>query len=132
MFTLKTNLGIAGGREHAALYIAGISGDELIYLDPHFVKKAVPSNQFKNIDKTVIKQYHCKTMKKMKISKMCTSVALGFYIRGPDEYEEFKLKIIAMSKLEDSIFSVFKKEEELKGKLRDIDIDNEVALIDFD
>lgn len=33
----------------------------------------------------------------MDISKMCTSIAFGFYIRGEEEYEEFKLKILAMS-----------------------------------
>jgi len=46
-------------------------------------------------------------MKKLNIKKMCTSVAIGFYIRGEDEFEKFKLKLTALSKLDNSIFSVY-------------------------
>lgn len=46
-------------------------------------------------------------MKKMNIKKMCTSIAMGFYIRGEEEFIEFKHKLFALSRLEDSIFTVF-------------------------
>lgn len=48
-------------------------------------------------------------MKRMDIKKMCTSLAMGFYIRGAEEYTEFKLKLTALSSLEDSIFTVYEK-----------------------
>jgi hypothetical protein len=38
---------------------------------------------------------------------MCTSIALGFYLRGEEDYEEFKNKIKALDKLDNSIVSVY-------------------------
>ena len=38
---------------------------------------------------------------------MCTSIAVGFYIEGMEEYQEFKGKIKAMDKMDNSIFSVY-------------------------
>lgn len=46
-------------------------------------------------------------MKKLSINKMCTSVAIGFYLRGYEDFLEFKHKILAFNKLENSIFSVY-------------------------
>lgn len=46
-------------------------------------------------------------MKRLNIKKMCTSIALGFYLRDQEEYEEFKLKIMALNKLENSIVTVY-------------------------
>lgn len=43
----------------------------------------------------------------MNIKKMCTSLAMGFYIRGEDEYVEFKHKMLALSRMDDSIFTVY-------------------------
>lgn len=40
-----SNVGIAGGKENMALYFVGLSNNDLIYLDPHFVQKAVPSSK---------------------------------------------------------------------------------------
>jgi cysteine protease ATG4 len=34
---MSSNVGFAGGKENAALYFVGLSGNDLIYLDPHFV-----------------------------------------------------------------------------------------------
>lgn len=46
-------------------------------------------------------------MKKLAITKMCTSVAIGFYLRGFEDFLEFKHKILAFNKLDNSIFSVY-------------------------
>jgi hypothetical protein len=46
-------------------------------------------------------------MKKLPIHKMCTSIAIGFYLRGEEEYIEFKHKMIALSSTENCIFSVY-------------------------
>lgn len=44
------------------------------------------------------------------MNKLCTSLAIGFYLRDLKEFEKFKLKIQALSKMDDSFLSVFEKE----------------------
>lgn len=46
-------------------------------------------------------------MRKLNIKKMCPSVAIGFYLRTEEDYIEFKFKMLALNKLENSIFSVY-------------------------
>ena len=107
------NVGIAGGRDFSALYFVGLSdSDNLIYLDPHFVMKSIPSSEFTNEDLMLqysLQQYHCKKMKTLKLDQMCTSVAIGFYIRNESQFLDFKEKIFKMSKEDNSIFSVYEK-----------------------
>ena len=54
-------------------------------------------------------QYRTSTIKFMKLDKMCTSVAIGFYIRNKASFIDFKTKILKMSRESDSIFSVFEQ-----------------------
>ena len=37
IFTFPSNVGMAGGKDNFALYFVGLSDDDLIYLDPHYV-----------------------------------------------------------------------------------------------
>ena len=43
VFNFTSNVGICGGKEHAALYVVGFSCTDMIYLDPHYVQDSVPS-----------------------------------------------------------------------------------------
>jgi cysteine protease ATG4 len=50
VFDLDQTVGIAGGQESNALYFVGIINPQskdpkLLYLDPHFVQNAIPTNQ---------------------------------------------------------------------------------------
>ncbi|PAV55951.1 hypothetical protein WR25_06057 [Diploscapter pachys] len=40
-FKLETCVGIIGGRPNRALYFVGISGEKLIYLDPHYCRPSI-------------------------------------------------------------------------------------------
>ena len=40
---------MCGGKEHSALYFVGLSEDDLIYLDPHYVKKAISRFEFEEV-----------------------------------------------------------------------------------
>jgi hypothetical protein len=53
-----------------------------------------------------IGQYHCGNIKKLNIGKMCTSIAFGFYLRDEEQFIEFREKMVALSLLDDCIFSV--------------------------
>ena len=73
-------------------------------------------------------------MKKIEINKMCTSIAIGFYIRGEEEYEEFKLKMIALSKADNCIFSIYEHKPEylsqsIEDKVVQDDIEDDFVVI---
>lgn len=113
VFSIPQNVGIAGGRENSALYFVGISepSNNLLYLDPHLVQKSVPSEHIVN-NATLwqyAESYHCTKIKRMPLDKMCTSVALGFYIRNHEEYLEFKRAVKDLANVENSIISVYDK-----------------------
>ena len=107
IFNFNSNVGISGGREHAALYFMGLVQSsmkksdfepKLVYLDPHFVHTSIPSKKALagNIEQNIIQEYHCTKMRQLPISKMCTSLAVGFYIRDSEAYDLFKLKMLAL------------------------------------
>ena len=59
---------------------------------------------------------------------MCTSVACGFYIRDKDAFDEFKLKMLALSKLDNCIFSIYEETPNyMKYKYNGSDDDCDVA-----
>lgn len=69
-----------------------------------------------------VNTYHCSNIKKLNIEKMCTSIAFGFYLRDEESFIEFREKVIALSLLDDCIFSVHeKKPEYLKDKAERVD-----------
>lgn len=43
---------------------------------------------------------------------MCTSVALGFYIRDYEDFNSFKQQIMCLANLENSIISVYEQKPE--------------------
>jgi len=100
-FSLSQNVGIAGGRENSALFFVGITepSNNLIYLDPHLVQKSVSSAHVLNNDHLwqYVPSYHCTKIKKLPLEKMCTSVALGFYIRDEPDFQLFTENIKAMA-----------------------------------
>ena len=61
---------------------------------------------------------------------MCTSVAIGFYIRNENQFQDFKTKILKMSKEENSIFSVYEKKPEPveidEGVIEKVQIDEDM------
>uniref|UniRef100_A0A6B2LQF5 Cysteine protease n=1 Tax=Arcella intermedia TaxID=1963864 RepID=A0A6B2LQF5_9EUKA len=81
----KFSVGIIGGKPRASLYFIGYQGDYVIYLDPHFVQPAVP----KDLRKEDFETYQCKVPLKMPLADIDPSLAIGFFIKTEQDFEEF-------------------------------------------
>lgn len=86
MLSLEWCIGIIGGKTNHSLYFIGYQDEKLIHLDPHYCQDFVDMN----IDQFPLTSFHCKTARKMKISKMDPSCCLGFYIPTKTEYDRFQ------------------------------------------
>ncbi|MCP9264349.1 Cysteine protease ATG4B [Dirofilaria immitis] len=104
-FQLPQCVGIIGGRPNHALYFCGIADNNLLYLDPHFCQDFVDldetttardkrdgyveikNNEFK--DST----YHCPFILSTKFDKVDPSLALGFFCRTEDDYNDLAKRL---------------------------------------
>ena len=81
------SVGIIGERKNAALYLVGYQGNKVFFLDPHYTKKACRSiEDFKNR----IGEYSNHTLLSQKINELGSSMTLGFYFRGLEEFCGFE------------------------------------------
>ena len=84
LFCFQNFLGIIGGRPRKSYYFIGCQGDELIYLDPHFVQNS-PSDF-----RSDASSYHCKKPRTLNIMKLDPTLTLGFFFKSKEEFLEFK------------------------------------------
>lgn len=115
VFQISHSVGIAGGQDNKSLFFTGIINPQiqidpyLIYLDPHYVQEASPVNQA---------TFSCKEVRTLRLSKIATSVAMGFYIKDGSEFAIFRNKINILAKSENSIFSVIDKQPKFEYEAR--------------
>ncbi|KAF2903691.1 hypothetical protein ILUMI_02486 [Ignelater luminosus] len=88
-FKFSQSLGVIGGKPNLALYFIGCVGDEVIFLDPHttqragFVENKDTEDQI-DLDMT----YHCKRASRINILSMDPSVALCFFCKTEEEFDD--------------------------------------------
>ncbi|OAY71055.1 Cysteine protease ATG4B [Ananas comosus] len=86
-FTFPQSLGILGGKPGASTYIVGIQDDRALYLDPHEVQLAV------SVERDTLEadtsSYHCSTVRHLPLDQIDSSLAIGFYCRDKDDFDDF-------------------------------------------
>ncbi|KAI9015109.1 hypothetical protein BC832DRAFT_527853 [Gaertneriomyces semiglobifer] len=86
---MKHCVGIAGGRPNSSLFFVGCSGDNLIYLDPHFLRPAIACKAPEAYTVNELESYQCTTPRTTPIDLVDPSMVLGFCFADEAEWEEF-------------------------------------------
>uniref|UniRef100_A0A0D3FJC7 Cysteine protease n=1 Tax=Oryza barthii TaxID=65489 RepID=A0A0D3FJC7_9ORYZ len=92
--TFPQSLGILGGKPGTSTYIAGVQDDRALYLDPHEVQLWVLStSQAVDIAADNLEadtsSYHCSTVRDLALDLIDPSLAIGFYCRDKDDFDDF-------------------------------------------
>lgn len=86
LFSLEQCIGVIGGRPKHSLYFVGYQDDKLIHLDPHYCQEMVDVDAHNFPFST----FHCRSPRKMNLSKMDPSCCIGFYCAEKSDF--FTLK----------------------------------------
>lgn len=85
-FELPYTVGVLGGKPNHAHWFIGYTGDDLIFLDPHTVQPMVDTDAHDGLwDDS---SYHCTAACRMNISNLDPSVALGFFCKTEQEFDD--------------------------------------------
>lgn len=108
-------IGIIGGRPKHSLYFVGFQGkftsgkigqlhnyycwnfcleDKLIHLDPHYCQEMVDVNQ----ENFSAHSFHCKSPRKLKLSKLDPSCCIGFYCATKADFDNFVASVQPVSR----------------------------------
>ncbi|KAJ3273691.1 Cysteine protease atg4 [Terramyces sp. JEL0728] len=105
-FSIKSCVGIAGGRPNSSLYFTGYQQNNLIYYDPHFKKQCVPIMDLNSYQKQDFYSYHCDRVLFLPINQMDPSMVVGFYCKDKAEVDQFFSDISAITSGSTPLFSV--------------------------
>jgi cysteine protease ATG4 len=93
----------------------GYQGENLIYMDPHFLRPSISIKDLHSYKKEVfgvnkdLFSYHCETVRYLKITQMDPSMVVGFYIRDEEAFDRFCVAIEPVIKCKNPLFSLEEK-----------------------
>ncbi|KAG4925728.1 hypothetical protein JHK87_051268 [Glycine soja] len=87
-FKFPQSLGIMGGKPGASTYIIGVQNEKAFYLDPHDVQQVVNISGDTQ-EPTGTSSYHCNVMRHIPLDSIDPSLAIGFYCRDKDDFDDF-------------------------------------------
>lgn len=93
LLSVDNCIGIIGGRPKHSLYFIGFQEEKLIHLDPHYCQENVDVNQ----ENFSVNSFHCKSPRKMKLSKMDPSCCIGFYCQTRADFDNFVTNVQPVS-----------------------------------
>ncbi|CAA2967602.1 cysteine protease ATG4-like isoform X2 [Olea europaea subsp. europaea] len=89
-FAFPQSLGLLGGRRGASTYIVGVQDEKAFYLDPHEVQQVL-NIKLDNVDIDT-SSYHCNVVRHMPLDSVDPSLAIGFYCRDKNDFDDFCLR----------------------------------------
>lgn len=95
--------GMLGGKPSKALFFVGTQGDQLIYLDPHFVQD---STNRKNLGENM-ETYFCNSFRTIPYSDIDPSLGLTMYIDDLEDLKDFSERVKVIEQKYKSDFFMF-------------------------
>ncbi|KAK9476967.1 hypothetical protein V1514DRAFT_310287 [Lipomyces japonicus] len=91
---LPQAVGIAGGRPAASHYFFGYQGDNLFYLDPHFMRKALPfRSDWQKYSAEELESVRTCAVRTIQLDAMDPSMLIGFLIRDADDWLDWTSRL---------------------------------------
>jgi cysteine protease ATG4 len=91
---MPQSVGIAGGRPSSSHYFVGTQDDQLFYLDPHHTRPALRYlMESDTYDDDHIESCYTDVVRRLHLSAMDPSMLIGFYIRGEQEWQDWKHRV---------------------------------------
>ncbi|KAK7295258.1 hypothetical protein RJT34_18164 [Clitoria ternatea] len=87
-FKFPQSLGILGGRSGSSTYIIGVQSEKAFYLDPHDNQPVVNISRDTQ-EPSSTSSYHCNVVRHMPLDAIDPSLAIGFYCRNKDDFDDF-------------------------------------------
>ncbi|KAK2573814.1 Cysteine protease ATG4B [Acropora cervicornis] len=84
-FKFRYSVGAIGGKPNHAYYFIGFYGNNLLFLDPHTTQQAVNPEKMSQIPD---ESYHCVHPSRINISDLDPSIALGFFCKTEEEFDD--------------------------------------------
>ena len=111
IFDIDTNIGFIGGKNTRAFYFIGKCGNNVIFLDPHYVQETLPLNKFGT--DSVQETYIPNDIYYMQINELSPSFTIGFAVKDMQSFKKL-MKILTTQYF---INQKEKKQNQIKNNL---------------